>query len=82
LKSLKFALSDLLISDFPEFRDINEKIMLDKMICDMLFEYHRCKNVSDKFLETDERRKEYNTLIKELRGEIRKRIIGVFYAKC
>lgn len=80
MKNLKVALSDLLISDFPEFRDINGKIMLDKMICDILFEYHRCKIVSDKFLETDERRKEYNTVIKELRGEIRKRIMGVFYA--
>jgi hypothetical protein len=82
LKNKKIALYDLLTRDFPEFKDISGKLLFDKIIYDMLSEYHHCKILSNKYLDTDDRRKEYDTIKDELREEIRERIIRVMYSQC
>ena len=79
MKSQKLALDKLLIRDFPEFKEIIGKLLSDMTIYDMLSEYVRCKNVSNKFLAPDKRRKEYNTIKDELRNEIRQRVLRSFY---
>ena len=73
------ALGELLIRDFPEFKNIAGKLLSDMTLFDMLSEYARCKNVCDKFLESDQRRMQYNTIIDELRNEIRQRIMRSFF---
>ena len=79
MKSQKLALDKLLIRDFPEFKEITGKLLSDMTIYDMLSEYARCKNVSNKFLASDQRKKEYNTIKDELRNEIRQRVLRSFY---
>jgi len=73
------SLGNLITRDFPEFKDISGKLLSDETKYDMLSEDAHCKNLSDKFLATDERRNEYNTIKDELHNEIRQRVLRSFY---
>ena len=76
------ALYELFKNDFPEFRHIAEELLFDKILFEMLSEYNRCKIVSNKFIEADKRRIEYNIIKDELHNEIRDRIMCIFYSQC